>query len=415
MSLTKTINRLLIIVFLVLYTAAAAHISFFCGRTYAAGKLSDCMTNTSAVLTGDEAGPAASGSETAGAALFGTSAEGMMLMEANSGRVLASKGAALKLEMASTTKIVTAITVIENCELEKVIKIPAAAVGIEGSSIYLQKDEELSVEALLYGLMLQSGNDCAVALAMHAGGSIEGFAEMMNGTAVKAGASCSNFVNPHGLHHKDHYTTAADLCKISCYAMFNPKFKEIVSTKQYKTTWAGRDYGRVINNKNKILFSYDGANGVKTGFTKAAGRCFVGASERDGMQLVCVVLNCGPMFQDSMSLMTAAYNAYKMTEILPAQKHVCAVEVVRGRKAYVRAYTYRPLKYPLMAGEEAALRCTAELPEKLVAPVKKDQTIGEAKIYLGNRLIFSEEIRAMDEVKSTTLAERIGEIIDGIF
>lgn len=360
-----------------------------------------------------ETEPAAA--ESSAAAGFGTSAQGMMLMEANSGRIMAAKNASLKLPMASTTKVVTAIVVIENCDLSKVIKIPAAAVGVEGSSIYLEKDEELSVEALLYGLMLQSGNDCAVALALHAGGTIENFALMMNALAVKAGAKNSNFKNPHGLHHKDHYTTAEDLCKISCYAMRNPKFKEIVSTKQYKTSWAGRDYGRTIKSKNKILFQYSGGNGVKTGYTKAAGRCLVSAAEREGMQIVCVVLNCGPMFDDCMSLMSAAFDNYKMTEILTAQKHVGAVPVVCGRQPYVRVYTYNPLYYPLRDGEAAEIRCVSETPEKITAPVKKDQKIGEVKIYLGNRLLFTEAICAMDEVRSTTLSERIGEIINDIF
>ena len=346
---------------------------------------------------------------------FSSSAQSMMLMEAESGRILAAQNADLKLPMASTTKVVTAMVVIENCDLNKKIKIPAAAVGVEGSSIYLQKDEEMTVEALLYGLMLQSGNDCATALALHAGGSIENFATLMNGFARRIGAENSNFKNPHGLHHKDHYTTASDLCKISCYAMKNPKFKEIVSTRQYKTAWAGRDYDRVINNKNKILFQYSGGNGVKTGFTKAAGRCLVSAAERNGMQLVCVVLNCGPMFEDSMRLMSGAFDTYKMTEILSAQKHVGAVPVVCGRQPYVRVYTYRPLCYPLKAGEAASVRCVADIPEKVNAPIKKDQVLGEVKIYLSNRLLFTESVRAMDEVKSTTLSERIGEIINDLF
>ena len=345
----------------------------------------------------------------------GSSAQSMMLMEAESGRVLAAQNADLKLPMASTTKIVTALVVIENCGLDKKVKIPAAAVGVEGSSIYLQKDEELTVEALLYGLMLQSGNDCAVALALYAGGSIENFALMMNGLAKRAGAENSNFKNPHGLHHKEHYTTAADLCKISCYAMKNPTFKNIVSAKQFKTEWAGRDYPRVINNKNKILFQYSGGNGVKTGFTRAAGRCLVSAAERGGMQLVCVVLNCGPMFQECMRLMTDAFDTYKMTEILSAQKHVGAVRVVQGRQPYVRAYTYRPLYYPLKDGEAALIRCVADVPEKVGAPVKKDQVLGDIKIYLENRLLFTENVCAMDEVKSTTLSERIGEILNDIF
>lgn len=130
--------------------------------------------------------------------------------------------------------------------------------GVEGSSIYLEKDEELSVRDLLYGLMLQSGNDCAVALAVTVGGSVDKFAAMMNETAVKAGAENTHFVNPHGLHDDNHYTTARDLAKIAAYAMKNETFRKIVSTKRYTTSWKGRDYDRVIVNKNKILSTYEG-------------------------------------------------------------------------------------------------------------------------------------------------------------
>ena len=232
-----------------------------------------------------------------------TSAKAMAVIEASTGRLLYEKSKDLKLPMASTTKICTAITVIENCDnIEKTVTVPDKAVGVEGSSIYLQKSEKVKIIDLLYGLMLQSGNDCAEALAITVGGSIEHFAAMMNETAAKAGATNSNFVTPHGLHDDNHYTTAYDLALISAYAFKNPVFEQIVSTKKHIMPWEGRNYPRVIVNKNKILSTYEGGDGVKTGFTKKAGRCLVSSATRDGMRIIAVVLNCGPMFEDCASL-----------------------------------------------------------------------------------------------------------------
>ena len=259
-----------------------------------------------------------------------TSAQSMLLLENSTNRVLYERNADKKRPMASTTKIVTAITVIENAsDLERTVKVPSAAVGVEGSSVYLEHDEELKIIDLLHGLMLQSGNDCAVALAITVGGSVEKFAEMMNVTAKKAGATNSNFVNPHGLHDDNHYTTARDLALISSYAMKNPVFESIVSTKRYTMPWMGRDYDRVVMNKNKILSTFDGGDGIKTGYTKRAGRCLVSSATRDGMRVICVVLDCGPMFEECGALMERAFSEYKLEKVCSTDK-VCTVEIGRA-------------------------------------------------------------------------------------
>ena len=178
----------------------------------------------------------------------------MCVVEKDSGRILACKNENTQLANASTTKIVTAITVIQNCDnLDEQIQVVDSAIGVEGSSIYLRHGEIMSIKDLLYGLMLRSGNDSAVALACHVGGSVEGFASLMNEIAKKAGANNSNFVTPHGLDHKDHYTTAYDLAKITAYALNNPIFKEIVSTKMHIVEATNKSDKRYMNNKNKLL------------------------------------------------------------------------------------------------------------------------------------------------------------------
>lgn len=242
-------------------------------------------------------------------AAYVTSAQSAIVIDRQSGRIFYEKNADEKLPIASTTKILTAITVIENYgDLEESVTVPPQAVGVEGSSIYLESGEVLRVIDLLYGLMLQSGNDCAVALAHLTSGGVPEFARLMNIVADRAGALNSHFVNPHGLHDENHYSTARDLAAISAYAMKNDTFRKIVGTENYNDCpFADRGYNRAIHNKNKILSMLEGGNGLKTGYTKAAGRCLVSSAERKGKEVICVVLNCGPMFEDSCLLINTAF------------------------------------------------------------------------------------------------------------
>ena len=230
-------------------------------------------------------------------------------MELSTGTVLEQSNADVQLPMASTTKIMTAIIIIEDCDLDEVITVPSEAVGAEGSSIYLKKDEQIDIRDLLYGLMLRSGNDSAAALAIHHSGSTEKFAEVMNKRAKELGAEKTNFKNPSGLPDSEHYTTARDLCNITRHAMQNEIFKEIVSTKSYSGKF------RTFSNKNKMLYNYDGANGVKTGYTVKAGRCLVSSAERNGMDVICVVLNCPDMYGRSAKILDTCFNEYKLVEL----------------------------------------------------------------------------------------------------
>lgn len=340
-----------------------------------------------------------------------TSAQSMLLLENSSNRVLYEYNADKKLPMASTTKIVTAITVIENCDdLEKVVKVPKCAVGVEGSSIYLQENEELKILDLLYGLMLQSGNDCAVALAVTVGKSIDGFARLMNATAVKAGATSSNFTNPHGLHNDNHYTTARDLALIASYAMKNPIFEKIVATKRYTMPWKDRNYDRVILNKNKILNTFSGGDGVKTGFTKKAGRCLVSSATREGMRVICVVLNCGPMFEDCSALMEKAFNEYKLEKVCDTQT-VYKVKVCEGKSAEVDCRAQNELFYPMKTGEKDELKIETELVEEYVAPVAKGEKAGKIKISLGNQLLFEQKLITINGVDTLGYFDRLKEIV----
>lgn len=341
------------------------------------------------------------------------SAECMIVLERDTERVLNEKNADKKRPMASTTKIATAITVIDNVtDLDKIVRVPAAAVGVEGSSIYLEKDEELTVRDLLYGLMLQSGNDCAAALAITTAGSIENFATLMNETAAKVGADNTNFVNPHGLHHDEHYTTARDLGKITAYAMKNPIFREIVGTKRYVMSWKDREYDRVIVNKNKILSTYEGGDGVKTGYTKKAGRCLVASATRDGMNVIAVVLNCGPMFEDCRQLLDGAFAEYSLKDVSKAVdlSSVSAI-VTDGKAQSTRLETGKGLFYPLTESEYGAIRFEVSGVDSMSAPVHIGDENGKIKFYSGNRLLFERKLYSIEEVASLDYSDILYDIV----
>lgn len=234
------------------------------------------------------------------------SADGIaeIAMELESGKILYCRNADVRLPMASTTKIMTALIIAEDCDLSEVITVPEAAVNVEGSSIYLKRDEPISIKDLLYGLMLRSGNDAATALAIHHSGTVEKFVDKMNERAEELGATDTRFANPSGLPDDNHYTTAKDLCNVARAAMSNQIVKEIVSTKNYSGDF------RCFTNKNKLLSSFEGANGVKTGYTKAAGRCLVSSAVRDNMDVVCVVLNCYDMYERSAEIIDDCFEKY---------------------------------------------------------------------------------------------------------
>lgn len=248
-----------------------------------------------------------------GKAEAATGASSEIVIEASTGRVLYSKSPDVKCYPASTTKILTALVTLENLPLGLKVEIPACAAGVEGSSIYLKAGEKLTVEELLYGLMLRSGNDAAAALAVAVAGSVGRFADMMNARAKKCGAENSHFVNPHGLHDRDHYTTARDLALITAEAYKNADFRKIVSTRS--TTAGEGESRRYFANKNKLLGTFDGANGVKTGFTTKSGRCLVGGAYRDGMQLISVVLNRYDMWEATRSMLERAFAEYEMKDV----------------------------------------------------------------------------------------------------
>ena len=275
----------------------------------------------------------------------GVSAEKAIVMDAISGHVLFEKNADQKSLIASTTKIMTALIVCERCNVLDRMKIPKEAVGIEGSSMYLKEGEILTVQELLYGLMLSSGNDAAVALAIYCGGTVEGFAELMNDKARALGMSQSHFENPNGLDSPNHYSTARDLAILASYAMENPIFSKTVSTKSVKV---GERY---LTNHNKLLWQVDGADGVKTGFTKAAGRILVSSATRNGRRMIAVTLNDPCDWSDHKTLLETNFSRYTVQRIICTGDVIDTIAVAGGTGAKVEVLAAEDFDFPLAPEE----------------------------------------------------------------
>ncbi len=277
------------------------------------------------------------------------SARRAYVLDAVSGRVLFQRDPDQRSLIASTTKIMTALVVCEQCNVLDRMRIPKEAVGIECSSMYLKEGEVLSIQELLYGLMLSSGNDAAVALAIYCGGTVEGFAELMNDKARNLRLTGTHFENPNGLDSPGHYSTARDLARLAAYAMENPIFYKTVSAKTVKV---GERY---LTNHNKLLWRIDGADGVKTGFTKAAGRILVSSATREGRRLIAVTIDDPDDWRDHQSLLEEGFARYDIQNIVKAGEKVGTLEVAGGENSSVEILAAEDFDYALAPEERPQL------------------------------------------------------------
>lgn len=313
--------------------------------------------------------------------------------------ILYEKNGLKQVPMASTTKIMTAIVVLENADLTDVVTIDKKAAGTGGSRLGLKVNDKITVHDLLYGLMLKSGNDTAVALAIHVAGSVEGFADMMNKTAQEMGWTNSHFVTPHGLDSQGHYTTAYELACMADYALQNPKFKEIVSTKTYTVTINGRP--QVISNTNELLGNLDGVYGVKTGFTNGANRCLVTACKRGEFDIITVVLGADTKrirTQDSINLIEYTHKNYQVVnleEIIKEkfenwkQLNERRIYINKGKTNQIHIQLEEmPYKTMIVKNTEIDnINLEINSLYYLEAPVQEKQTIGNVKIQIKGKTI----------------------------
>ena len=310
---------------------------------------------------------------------YAVSAEKAYSLDAVSGRVLFDKNADSRSLIASTTKIMTALVVCEQCNVLARMRIPREAVGIEGSSMYLQEGEVLTIQELLYGMMLSSGNDAAVALAIYCGGTVEGFVELMNDKARLLGLRNTHFENPNGLDSPGHYSSARDLAVLAAYAMENPIFAKTVSA---KTVTAGQRY---LRNHNKLLWMVDGADGVKTGFTKAAGRALVSSATRDGRRIIAVTLNAPNDWQEHKALLEEGFSRFHVQRIVTAGDLVGPGEVAGGEGPRVEILAGEHFVYALAPEENPQVVLPG--PGFVYAPVAEGADAGFAYVLIQGKAV----------------------------
>lgn len=349
---------------------------------------------------------------TAGFAYPSPSAESAVLIDSTTGRIMYSLNPNIKKPIASTTKIMTALLAIEHGDLNSKVKVNKNSVGIEGSSIYLNEDEEISLKDMIYGLMLRSGNDAAVAIAEHISGSVAEFVKLMNERAKEIGAHNTNFVNPHGLHDQNHYSTAYDLAIITREAMKQEFFREVSKTKLWI---AKRDVNHYFYNKNNVLWEYEGGDGVKIGYTRVAGRCLVASATRDEIQLISVVINDGNWFNDCYDMLDYGFDNYKPILLLSKGQFLKEVSIINGEKNSINVLSDKDLIIPLKDKEIEKIKIILNFPDSINAPVLNGQKLGNIQVFLEGRLLYTKDIKSKIDIKERNSKFNLIKFLNNIF
>ncbi|MBR5187014.1 MAG: D-alanyl-D-alanine carboxypeptidase [Clostridia bacterium] len=328
-------------------------------------------------------------------ALPDISAKSAVVIDAQSGKILYAKDAHSRRGMASTTKIMTALVALENSTLETLVRVDPRACGVEGSSVYLFENERITMEALLYALMLQSANDAAEAIAYAICGEMEDFVALMNQKADEMGLVSTHFDNPHGLDGETHYTTAYELALIAAEALENEIFAEIVSTVKKAIPLHNGEATRLLVNHNRLLKEYDDIIGVKTGYTKKCGRTLVSAAQKDGVRLICVTLDDGNDWADHRNLLDYGFSLYADSVIADAGEFSYAVPVCGAEKSSVCVKNQESLSAVLPTGHGEIMVVT-ELPRFLYAGIEKGEAIGKNVFYadgvkIGEVLLYAQD------------------------
>ena len=311
-------------------------------------------------------------------------ARSAVVMDTVTGQLLYERDSDTRRYPASTTKMMTLIVALEKGNLDDVVTVSKNAEGMEGSTLWLVKGDKIPLGELLTGMMMHSGNDATIAVAEHIAGSEAAFVEMMNEKAAAIGANDTHFVNPNGLPHEQHYTTAHDLAKIAAYGYSLPNFEKIVSQQEVIYDWV-KDPAKKLRNENQMLWLYRGSNGVKTGYTDAAGRCLVSAARRDGMQLVAVVLDSVYMWNDSIALLDYGFKNATPKSLVKKGDVVTKVKVSDGSDDELELVAAESLVAVEKQGEIGKLEKKLELPKEIAAPIKKGDVVGKVVCYYNGK------------------------------
>lgn len=339
-----------------------------------------------------------------------------VIVDGDTGRILWGKNENKPMAMASTTKIMTALVALENCDITKETTVSKNATLASPVKMHLSVGEKMTIEQLLYAMMLQSYNDSAVAVAEAVGGSVEKFCTMMNEKAKEIGCSDTVFETPNGLDKGNHHSTAEDMSKIGVYALKNQKLMEIMNTRNYTFKSSKTTYSFV--NKDRLLSEYEGAIGMKTGFTGKAGHCFVGAANRGNITLVSVVLASGwgtagksRKWIDTKALLNYGFNNYKKYSIIDGSEKM-NVPIDKAEKEIVELKYDDSVDLLLSENEKANLKIENELPQNVTAPINYGDSVGVGKIYTGNTLLKTVKIISAENIEKIGVEYNIKKLIN---
>lgn len=333
-----------------------------------------------------------------------------------SGRVLYDKNSNEQRKMASLTKIMTAILLVENCKMDEEITIDKKACYIGGSEAGIRPNEIMTAENLLYAMLLPSGNDAALAIAYHIGGNIENFATMMNRKAQMLGLEDTQFKNPHGLDTDGHYTSAHSLALLTRYALSYDKIKEVVATNEKVVNFGS--FNKTLRNTNSLLRTYSKADGVKTGFTNGANRCLVASASQDDLKLIAVVLGSETSqarFNDAVTILEDTFNKYKLYDISNFLNIYVNIPVIKGNiKNYVKTYTDTK-KVALTDEEYSKIYVSQNFIDKIEAPLSKGTYIGTYTVSLGDETLYTKDIYLEEDIVKLTPIDYLISILKNMF
>ena len=344
-----------------------------------------------------------------------TSKAGIVL-EQNTGRVLWEKNSKEKLKIASTTKILTAIVVVENTDLDSKVVISKKAALTGGSTVGLISGKEVTVKSLLYGLLLKSGNDCAVALAEYVGGNVDEFVKMMNRKAYEIGAKDTHCTNPHGLDTEDNYSTAYDIAKITCYAKNIEVLSKIMNTESITVDFGNTS--KFLANTNRLLFTYEYCNGGKTGYTAIANRCLVATAKKDNLEVVAVILGANTTdirFKEGKELLKYAIENYIMVDVENITNYNVNIKIIKGISSLYTDTSSINICIPLKSGELEKVYVKQDTLTNVNAPLNSGEFIGKVYLYIGDELLYTKDLYAKYSVRKKTVKDYIILALRGVF
>ena len=334
-----------------------------------------------------------------------------LLYDVTYDKILYEKNINERIPNASTTKILTAIVAYENSNMEDIVEVSTKAASIGGSKINLRKGDKVKMDSLMKGLLMSSGNDAAIAIAEHVGGSVEGFCSLMNKRATELGATNTNFTTPHGLDNDEHYTTLNDLLVFSKYFMQIPYLREIANTEQ--TIIKINNYEKELRSTNEMLFLYDGVNGIKTGYTSKAGRCLITSIESGDRNLITMVLGCETKKQrteETIKLILYGYDNFEVVDILEKMHRVFDMRVRKAVKDKYKLEINGNRKVLLGKNEKNDIQYEYEISELLTAPIEKGSLIGEIRVLLKGNIISKLQIKVPHTIERKNILNYFLEI-----